>query len=208
MVVLAFDLDEVLGQYLISFLEFHKAKHGSDYQLSQFYTYQFEKVTNQSIPDMIVDIEDFHKLNDVPWTPSVIDITVVPGALEGLTELKEAGFEMHVVTSRQCTIEKETNEWLNKHFPGIFTGVHVLNHFGGVGESRGTKLDRCREINAVILVDDSPGHTKLMSEGGKKAIIFDWDLKYGWSKFPDGEPENVKRITTWPDLVKELKTLK
>lgn len=47
----------------------------------------------------------------------------VPGALEGLTKLKELGFRLVVVTARQRRELDRSVRWIEKHFPGIFDDI-------------------------------------------------------------------------------------
>ena len=59
----------------------------------------------------------------------------VPGARDALLRLRDAGCELHVVTSRQKAIRETTLEWLNLHYKDIFTsvqfGVRSLSAGGG-----------------------------------------------------------------------------
>lgn len=39
------------------------------------------------------------------------------------------GIEFHLVTSRQYRIQPETEAWIAKHYPGVFTALHFGNHY-------------------------------------------------------------------------------
>jgi hypothetical protein len=42
------------------------------------------------------------------------------------------GVDFHLVTSRQHRIQKETEEWISRHYPDIFTELHYGNHYSGM----------------------------------------------------------------------------
>lgn len=54
-----------------------------------------------------------------------------PHSLSFLSLSLPSGVDFHVVTSRQFCIQRETEEWVQKHYPGIFTGLHYGNHYSG-----------------------------------------------------------------------------
>ena len=54
-------------------------------------------------------------------------IPPVPGALEALRRLREQhGCDLVVVTSRQFVIRQPTIEWVEQHFPAVFSEVHIF----------------------------------------------------------------------------------
>jgi hypothetical protein len=50
--------------------------------------------------------------------------------------------DLVVVTSRQHVIQDVTLDWLDAHFPGLFSEVYFGNHFALQGASR-SKSDIC-----------------------------------------------------------------
>jgi 5'(3')-deoxyribonucleotidase len=94
----------------------------------------------------------------------------IPHAFESLLKLK-CIFDLHIVTARQNSVEHQTRAWLQHFFPNIFTEVHFGNHYSTVVKSR-TKAEICKEINAVLLVDDSLSHAVNCSSEGVPVILF------------------------------------
>lgn len=82
--------------------------------------------------------------------------TLAPYALKsaaGIAALS-AFAELHIVTSRQLTLQPATHEFLERNFPGKFASVQFGNHWGATGGRR-SKRDMCREVGALLLVDDN-----------------------------------------------------
>lgn len=50
----------------------------------------------------------------------MVSVRPLLGALETLTRLSEANYELVVVTSRQHVIQDVTLDWLDKHYSGLF----------------------------------------------------------------------------------------
>lgn len=64
------------------------------------------------------------------------------GAYEALARLSAAA-DLVVVTSRQHVIQDVTLQWIDAHYPGLFSEVYFGNHFALTGASR-KKSDICK----------------------------------------------------------------
>jgi 5'(3')-deoxyribonucleotidase len=124
---------------------------------------------------------------------------VIPGALDSLLRLQTT-FDLVVVTSRQHVIQTPTLEWIERHFPGVFSDVHFGNHFALEGSSR-PKSEICRAIGAQVLIDDNPRYAEECAAAGIQVLLYDWDLSYPWSKTPEGPThERIARVTSWQEV--------
>eukprot|EP00397_Hematodinium_sp_SG-2012_P057065 GEMP01070984.1.p1 GENE.GEMP01070984.1~~GEMP01070984.1.p1 ORF type:complete len:217 (+),score=29.59 GEMP01070984.1:183-833(+) len=198
--IVAVDVDEVLGRYLSNYIEFVNNQYSMTLKFSDFHSYTFEEVINRSPEQTEETVRGFHE------SPYFEDLQLVPGSQEALKELQELGVEFHVVTSRQQAIEKTTQEWVNKHYSGIFSCVHVLNHFGGDGLRGPPKFVKCAEIGASLLIDDSLSNCMGMAESGKRALLLDLGGTYGWNK-AESLPDSIKRVHSWSEIVSEVKNV-
>lgn len=86
-------------------------------------------------------------------------------------------YEFHVVTSRQHKIESITREWIDTHYPHIFTEIHFGNHYSSGGVSR-SKPEMCEAIGAWLLIDDSLIYTSQCAKAGIQTILFG---DYAWN---------------------------
>mmetsp|Transcript_42711 Transcript_42711/g.71054 ORF Transcript_42711/g.71054 Transcript_42711/m.71054 type:complete len:221 (+) Transcript_42711:78-740(+) len=197
--VIAVDLDEVLGQFLLQLIRFHNDTYSSKYVLEDFCSYQFKDVWGGS------EAETMDKVHAFFESEYFADLPLVPGAHQVLTEFVDL-FTFAVVTSRQNIIEDMTRQWIDRHYPGIFSAILFGNHYGFTGTKR-SKPDMCADIGAIMLIDDSLLYAKQCAEHGIKVLLFDWEGKYMWSKSPDPVHDNIKRIHTWDQVRRELDDL-
>lgn len=117
--------------------------------------------------------------------------------------MKEKGYHIVVVTSRQLVIERNTRDWLAKNFPeGTFDRVEFGNHWGKDGLKR-SKGEICRLLGASVLIDDSLTYTSEVASEGFHALLFDLNGTYPWNK-SDSLPSGVTRVTNWDMVVKEI----
>ena len=64
--------------------------------------------------------------------------------------------------------------------------------------SYGRCLCLSRSLGAEILIDDNPRYAVECAEHGIHVLLFDWDLKYPWSKTPDGPTHPlITRVHNW-----------
>lgn len=101
----------------------------------------------------------------------------IPYALETLHKLKE-DYDLHVVTSRQFAIQDLTLRWIEQHYPGIFSEVHFGNHYSREGKVR-SKPEICRDIGAVLLIDDSLQYAMHCFKADIPVLLFG---EYAWNQ--------------------------
>lgn len=101
----------------------------------------------------------------------------VPHAMDSLLQLKER-YELHVVTSRQYAIQDATLAWISRHYPGLFSQVHFGNHYSREGKVR-SKPEICKDIGAVLLIDDSLQYAYQCHSADIPVILFG---EYAWNQ--------------------------
>ena len=173
---MAVDVDEVLGQFLASLNAYCLEIHGERYLLEDYGEYFFAGVwgcSQEASNDRVHDFFQSEHFRD--------GVAPVDGARESLDGLRGAGCDLVVVTSRQHCIQAQTCDWLDSHFPDVFSEVHFGNHYALEGASR-SKSEICRDIGAHVLVDDNPQYALDCADAGMDVLLFDWDQKYPWSK--------------------------
>lgn len=198
----AVDVDEVLGRFLIALNLFCKERYGMDYDVKDYWVYEFAKIwkcsgdkSNQIVHEFF---ESSHFRSGIP---------IMPGAQETLQEL-QTWCDLMVVTSRQHVIEDATVEWLSDHFPGIFSSVHFGNHFACEGVSR-KKSTICREIQADVLIDDNPIYAKDCASNGIEVVLYDWAFGYPWSKLPAGMNDpKIRVVSNWAEVREALEKIR
>lgn len=188
---IAVDVDEVLGRFVFALNKFCKENYGMDYQVEDYWVYEFAKIWHCSQDESNHIVHEFFKsdhFND--------GIPTIPGAFETLARMSKT-YELVVVTSRQHVIQDLTLEWLDRHYAGIFEEVYFGNHFALHGTSR-KKSEICRSVGAEILIDDNPNYALECAQAGIHVLLYDWDLSYPWSKLPEGISHPlITRVADW-----------
>lgn len=210
-VVVALDLDEVLGGFLPALVRYHNAVHGSSLAPGKFRSYRFCETWGGTDQEAVDKVFEFFKTDYF-----LRDVRPVDGAVAAVTRLA-ALCDVVVVTSRQHEIEQQTRDWLDLHFPGLIRSVHFGNHWAKDSphpdldhHTKRTKADMCKEVGAIALVDDNVGYCVECSDKlGIPTVVFG---QYGWNTDEKHEAKGkVVRASTWaeaePILVNILENL-
>lgn len=204
--IIAVDIDEVLSCFVERLVEYFNAnadsfpfRSTSQVATDTFSSYRFCEVWGGTDEDSLVVVEGFFKSH------FFADLPLVDGCIKGLQVLKEAGHDLHVVTSRQLFLEAQTRKWLALHFgDGFFNTIHFGNHWGKEGK-KVSKPDLCKQIGAGVIIDDSVGYCWDCADDGITALLFG---DYAWNS-TEGEklPTAVVRCTDWPAVCTQIAEL-
>ncbi|CAJ1975701.1 unnamed protein product [Sphenostylis stenocarpa] len=199
--VVAVDVDEVLGNFVSALNEFIADRYSSNHSVSEYHVYEFFKIWNCSRDEANTRVHEFFETS---YFKS--GIQPIPGALTSLQKLSRF-CNLSVVTSRQNVIKDHTIEWIEKHFSGLFQDIHFGNHFALDGESR-PKSEICRSLNAKVLIDDNPRYAIECAEAGIGVLLFNYENSYPWSKtdFVDQHPLVIK-VKNWEEVEQQLMPL-
>lgn len=203
--VIAVDLDEVLGQFILQLTKFYN-ENAANYpfaipkslQPEDFFSYRFCEVWGGTDAQSIEIVEAFFD------SPHFKDgLPMVPGAAEGVKALKDLGYTLVVVTSRQAFLEDLTRRWLVANFPaGTFSRVVFGNHWATTGRKI-SKPELCKSLNADLIIDDAVSYCRQCADNDMRALLFG---DYPWNKTKDGDPlhSSVIRVDGWQAVVKHL----
>ena len=188
---IAVDIDEVLFPFVDSFVEYDNALHGGEFRAENFSTYAFEDVLGTTIHEAMSRIYDFNGSSHDHIGP-------LDKAREALITLSDR-FDLAIVTARHPQFEAHTSGWLNRHLDGFFSSLsHIGYHL--VMEKPVKKVDVCRELGAVALIDDSISHVSECAEVGMQGILFG---DYPWNK-AETLPIGVIRCHDWPAVLEHF----
>lgn len=197
-IVVAVDIDEVLGNFVSALNKFIADRYLSNHTVSEYHVYEFFRIWNCSRNEADLRVHEFFKTSYFKK-----GIHPLPGAHTTLHKLSRY-CELSVVTSRQNAIKDHTLEWLDMHFPGLFKHIHFGNHFALHGESK-PKSEICRSFGAEILIDDNPRYAEECANIGMKVLLFDYENSYPWSKTEsvDRHPL-VTRVRNWEEVEQQI----
>ncbi len=177
MKTIALDLDDTLVDTIAALLDFIEESRGYRVDEARLATYQLgadEKQTNE-IVDGFYDAEAHQK------------IVAVAGAPEACRSLKDAGFELVVVTARKPEAAAVTNALVERLFPGLFAGVHSVGH-------QPDKVKALRALGARLLIDDNARQIRRAADAGVPTVLFGhlpWNRDFAWPR----------RARAWADVV-------
>lgn len=187
--IIAIDVDDVLAHSVEAFRLRVNAKAGVEltpehYRIAGRYHHYLDSVLEANGVDYSAIKDELFQL----MAEDQSHIRPQQGAVKALKQLKKH-FDLMVITARAPEWEAQTHIWLERHFPGVFTGVHFAGN--RKDPARKTKGDMCLEVGAVYLIDDNPEHTLDASEKGIKVVLFG---DYGWHV---DVPKEMVHCKTW-----------
>ncbi len=184
------DLDDTLSETRQLILKFHNDTYGTSLEMKDIKSYNFWEVWGGTRAEAIQKIEDFFK------TSYFSDIEPKEGAKDVLKKLKKNN-ELYVITARGDNMKKETEEWVEKYFPRIFSGIYLTNKFSDDGKGT-TKEKVCDKLGIDIFIeDDIENVLECARQNSRKIYLFD----YPWNQ-DDKLPKNVIRIHSWKEIEK------
>ncbi|KAJ8543048.1 hypothetical protein K7X08_005571 [Anisodus acutangulus] len=197
-VVVAVDVDEVLGNFVSALNEFVADRYSAYHSVSEYHVYEFFKIWKCSRDEADIRVHEFFKTSYFKT-----GIRPIPGARQTLQKLSRF-CNLSIVTSRQNAIKDHTIEWIERHYPGLFQDMHFGNHFALNGQSI-AKSDMCRSLGATVLIDDNPRYAIECAQVGIKVLLFDYENSYPWSKSEslNGHPM-VKKVHNWGEVEHQL----
>lgn len=188
---IAFDMDDVLAANAEGFVAFTNERWGTHLQPEDYEEHWAELWG--------VDHEEYTRRCDEFHGSGVIGAYRHFDEATHTLEQLQKRYRLVIVTSRRRIIEKETLEWLDRHFKGIFDEIH----FAGIWDNhdkhahRVTKGEICQQIGADYLVDDQLKHCQAAAGAGLKAVLYG---NYGWNQ-TDTLPKDVTRAHNWQEVL-------
>ena len=178
------DLDEVLSDFVRTYLVYYNSLNGTNFRREQTHTYKFWEVLGGNRDEAIKSVYDFYK------TQLFADLPTMTGSQEGINNLARKN-DLVVITSRPVDIREATLDWLERNFPKRFREVYLTNQWAKVSRGR-SKATICREVGIDVIVEDSLEYAQECSKEIKKVVLFDCP----WNQ-SEGLPQNICRVKSW-----------
>lgn len=188
--IIAVDIDDVLAANAEGFVKFSNKRWGTNLAPSDYHDHWAE----------IWGVENNEALDRA-------DVLVKEGVLrnynhfeDALSVLRELAkrYDLIVVTARILAAEKDTKDWIEQYFGGVFKDIYfagIWDEYNDHSIQKG-KGDILREIGARYLIDDQIKHCKTAAEHDIQALLFG---NYSWNKAED-LPAGVHRVKDWRDI--------
>ena len=200
--VVAIDVDEVLACFLGGFCAFINETRAASAGAASapllapehFRSYHFSPALGVSDAEASLLVQAFFASRHFRG------LAPLAGARDVL--LRHArSFRFVVVTSRSLDVADATRAWLDEHFAGVFALPPLFGCAYGSGPKR-PKSELCREVGAILLVDDQVAYCREAAENGvARVALFG---HYAWNALSDDEeaalPPTCLRFSNWQDL--------
>ena len=189
--VIAVDFDDVVSNFNVSFSAFHNREFGTKVKFSDIHNYQLGLVYGVDETVIMKRIMHFcHHYHD--------ELRLIDGVKEGLISLNEQ-FDLQIVTSRKDTLRVITENWISQYLPHVFSAVHFTGSFGDQEITHtNSKSTVCKEIGAVVLIEDALHHALEASDNDVPTILVDNPWNQG------GLPDQVTRVRDWSEITPQL----
>ena len=187
------DLDEVVADTIMALVNFHNERYGTNFNKNDFHSYYFWEIWGGTKKEAINKIYEFF------GTDHFANIAPIAGSLNAMEKLKENGHELFVITGRQNEIIKETEEWIEKHFTKVFSGVHFANSYNLTSQPL-KKSAICNQLDIEIIVEDDIYHANDLAEYGIKVLLFDQP----WNQNGLESKENIERVYSWEEIIDKI----
>ncbi|MFA6338589.1 MAG: hypothetical protein WCW87_00810 [Candidatus Paceibacterota bacterium] len=193
--IIAIDIDEVLGDFLSSFIKYHNDKYQTSMITDDFVTYDFSKVMNYSKDEAYKRIDEFMGSEDFKNIPTI------EGSKEAIEILKK-NHKLHIVTARPKFIAEKTQEWIDRNFPDAFEKIHFAYSVYRNPSDSFTKSEICKNIGSDVFIEDMPEYAIEASVNVPQVFLVD----RLWNK-NSSLPKNVKKVFSWREIVERIEEL-
>jgi len=136
-------------------------------------------------------------------------VAPVPGAVDGMRQLKDLGFEIAIVTGRPPECRDISVDWLRGHGVPFDRVLHV-NKYGrlsGTQINQAISLEKMAEIEFYAAIEDAPCMaTFLINAMTMPVIVFERPWNQNAAIAVDGNANRLRRCRDWNQILETLTT--
>lgn len=150
MAIITFDCDEVLAELVRSVLH----RHDNTFlwiplewhEIVDYYLENIPKIKDQNVSfAMAKKVFDDIILDHATISPAL-------GMQDIVAALKRQWHELYVVTARSDDLQEATTQWIEQHYPTMFSDIIFANHYG---ENSRCKWDICSYVWSQLMIEDT-----------------------------------------------------
>ncbi|MBR9705769.1 hypothetical protein GOV14_01920, partial [Candidatus Pacearchaeota archaeon] len=177
---IAVDIDEVIAEFLVGYLELFNKKYNKNVKTEDVYTYNLWEALNFGKQESIELADEYHA--------SLLFDNIEPvfGSQEGLKKL-DKDHEIFLITSRPPHFKEKTDIFLKNYFSDLNLEVVYLGD-PRLNTGSKTKSDFCFEQGFDLIIEDNIHYSISCAQKGLKVILMDKP----WNK--EGGHENISRV--------------
>ena len=178
---IAVDIDEVLAPFFGTMTRWKRPVK----QLPKKFKYIYKDVYNISDSESEKLVKDFYDSSDF------FEMKPLPHSQDVIKELKNSGKKFYAVTGRQDYARNDTEYWIDKWYPGLFSDVILTNSFT---DAEISKVDVCKMLKLSYMIDDNIYTCIDCNNNGIMAINFIGEPIYPWCF------ENEMSVNSWKQI--------
>jgi uncharacterized HAD superfamily protein len=186
---IAIDIDDVLAEFQISFLNHLNEASGHSLTTDDIVSYHYTDFLDITWDEVKAHIFDFYE------TEEFHNLDPVKHSKESISELSRDNF-LYIITSRPKSIQKTTEDWLDMHYGDSFTEIILTDRVNG---SKVKKPDICEDLGISMIVEDSPEEVDEFVNKGVKVHLLDKP----WNRSVHDQ-DGVIRHSDWKSVINEL----
>lgn len=188
--IIAIDIDDVLAVHAKSFVEYSNKIWNTNLKVDD-YLEHWADMWGIDQRETELRAKEYHASGHIGKYPHKTEAVPV---LQKLAH----NYSLRILTSRRQSVQKETLEWVEKHYNGIFDGVYFAGIWDKFSKDRHllTKVDMCQEIGAEFLIDDQLKHVLGTAERGIESVLFG---DYPWNH-SNSLANSVVRCKDWTEV--------
>jgi len=191
------DIDDVLIDFVGSLSTFAER----EYNISSSYSNHFS-----SDASLVWEVSDDRCTEIIDKYFSSKDfLSILPrvDALESIYTLKGMGSELYTLTSRHDEIRQQTNQWLSKYFPRIFTGNYFSSNIHTPRASGKTKAEVLEEIGANFFAEDVIEYALDASY----VVDYVYMFIHPWNRNLGSLPGNIIEVNNWYQVIDHQRSI-
>jgi 5'(3')-deoxyribonucleotidase len=193
---IAVDIDDVLAASAEGWVNYSNQKWGTKLQVDD-YDEDWAKMWGVDHQERLKRAQHLYRSGLVSTFQKIDEAKHV---LEKLSKK----YKLVITTSRVQAVQKDTLEWIDRYYKGLFDEVHLAGFFDGGHQDayKMTKAELCKSIGADYLIDDHPKHCFAVAEAGMITLLFG---DYVWNRNIKELPPGVIRVKNWQEVLEFFK---
>lgn len=194
--IIAVDIDDTLADFKTHFVQFMNSKNSEKnqkYSVESWTTYDLCKSYNMTYEEILGLITGFYQAD------AFDDIKPNKGAVDAITKIAKS-HKLVAITARPDFIASRTQQWIDKHFPGMFSQIYFTEQWK-YSDRNDKKAKLCKEIGATVIIEDAHHYSTHCLAEGVKVILFHqpWNANLDKSgmipvKSWDEIPQHIKKL--------------
>lgn len=182
------DLDDIISDSYLPLITWHNRVFNTQLTEADLTTSHLATLFRCESQELLNRLRDFYQSEEY------LNIKPDKEAAPSLQRLARS-HTLDIITSRPNYVQEETEAWLDRYYPNIFSTVYFANPYLADAPEHRSKAEICKQTNIAVMIDDNWELLSACQDGCSQLILFDKP----WNQGPI--PERVYGL----ELGKKLK---